>query len=1167
MKKRLLTLMLAFCPLLFMSSAMAAGITVYVQANTAPYLFTWGDASNGNWPGTKMTQSTTVNGTTFWYKEFSSANSLNIIFNNGSGSQTSDIKGLSSATGKYYYTYNGTTSYTDVTSQYGTVQDATIDNVSIAGSFNGWNTSNDLFTAVTANQTYTYLLDLTSDDSNVEFKILPNGNWLGINNLTIDAPSEWVSGNDNIVLANSTTGYATYTLTATWGGGSNAAAGWSLKIEGKDLRSGTVEHDYTVVGSSEALFGTAWDVTNTDNDLTKDETTGVYTWTKENVTLEAGTIYYKVAQDHAWNVSYGYSSGQDGNADYVVNENGIYNVTFFFDPSKTDEAERLYAEFTKVEDIVVDHEYTVVGDNEALFGTAWDVTNTANDLTKDETTGVYSWTKENVTLEANTTVLYKVVQDHGWDISYGYSSSPEGNADYVVSEGGIYTVAFYFDPSKTDEVERLYAEFTKTADLPVETQDFTVSFNDPGWEDVYAYAWTGETPIAAWPGTKLEKTGDVYTYTVNAAAAPANIIFNNGDGNGKQTPDLAFEADKTYTHVWTIAGQTNEITGDDDLIFGKPWDVTIEANDLTEGEDGKWTLTKEVELTEETSILFKAVYGHAWDISYGKADGSNQDYNNVAPGKYNVTFTYDPSAEGDKVTATFEEIVVQQTITATFVNTGDWEKVYAWAWTTEGEGDEAQTTNFFEPWPGLELTEKAAEQKDGHDVYIFTYTGNTLPANILFNNGEGTQTGDFELVDGQEYSYDVQQTITATFVNTGDWEKVYAWAWTTEGEGDEAQTTNFFEPWPGMELTEKAAEQKDGHDVYIFTYTGNTLPANILFNNGEGTQTGDFELVDGTEYRYDVPVVEKNFKAYFVNMAGWETVKAYAWNANGELTTWPGDDAVAATAVAPYGTETPTFEAAFAEAPTNVIFHNNDGTQTGDMTFLQEAYYTYDGLTSTSKLLFLDIDKEYTIANETAVEDMNVCYPRQFTPGQKSTVCLPFALTEEQAAAAGKFYRLISVTGTEVKYEEVTSTEANTPYLFIAAEGVEYPFENLYVQTLPATVLNEVAAGEAKMIATLETVDLTTDEETTYFGYNSENGKWTKATVGTLKPFRACLAIPSSSAAAKAFELDDNFNATGIRAIEGEIEKGAAVYDMQGRRVQTPTHGIYIMNGKKYVVK
>ena len=158
-----------------------------------------------------------------------------------------------------------------------------------------------------------------------------------------------------------------------------------------------------------------------------------------------------------------------------------------------------------------------------------------------------------------------------------------------------------------------------------------------------------------------------------------------------------------------------------------------------------------------------------------------------------------------------------------------------------------------------------------------------------------------------------------------------------------------------------------------------------------------------------------------------------------------------------------------------------------------------------------------------------------------------------------------------MKYEEVTSTEANTPYLFIAAEGVEYPFENIYVETLPATVLNEVTVGEAKMMATLETVDLTTNDETTYFGYNSENGKWTKATVGTLKPFRACLAIPSSSAAAKASELDDNLNTTGINTVNGNANvTNAAIYDLQGRKIvgkPSSKKGIYIMNGKKYVVK
>lgn len=63
---------------------------------------------------------------------------------------------------------------------------------------------------------------------------------------------------------------------------------------------------YTVAGanSSDAasIFGTAWDTTNTANDMTYDEATGAYTKVYTNV--PAGTYKFKCAQDHAWNVAY-----------------------------------------------------------------------------------------------------------------------------------------------------------------------------------------------------------------------------------------------------------------------------------------------------------------------------------------------------------------------------------------------------------------------------------------------------------------------------------------------------------------------------------------------------------------------------------------------------------------------------------------------------------------------------------------------------------------------------------------------------------------------------------------------------------------------------------------------------------------------------------------------
>lgn len=42
---------------------------------------------------------------------------------------------------------------------------------------------------------------------------------------------------------------------------------------------------------------------------------------------------------------------------------------------------------------------------------------------------------------------------------------------------------------------------------------------------------------------------------------------------------------------------------------------------------------------------------------------------------------------------------------------------------------------------------------------------------------------------------------------------------------------------------------------------------------------------------------------------------------------------------------------------------------------------------------------------------------------------------------------------------------------------------------------------------------------------------------------------------------------TGIRQLEGETSLTPAYYDLQGRRADHPTKGIYISNGKKVIIK
>ena len=126
---------------------------------------------------------------------------------------------------------------------------------------------------------------------------------------------------------------------------------------------GTFPH-YTVAGAfgagiaagtADPIFGKAWDITEeAGNDLTKADRT-TFTLTIEDVELAAGTIYYKVVQDHSWDISWGFGSND---ADYVVNmpdglEKGIFDITFTFSPMGLNNGYNLTC------DVVLDNEGTV----------------------------------------------------------------------------------------------------------------------------------------------------------------------------------------------------------------------------------------------------------------------------------------------------------------------------------------------------------------------------------------------------------------------------------------------------------------------------------------------------------------------------------------------------------------------------------------------------------------------------------------------------------------------------------------------------------------------------------------------------------------------------------------------------------------------------------------
>ena len=104
--------------------------------------------------------------------------------------------------------------------------------------------------------------------------------------------------------------------------------------------------------------------------------------------------------------------------------------------------------------------YTVAGSNSAMFGSVWDPTYTANDMTKNGD-GTYSITYTNVYLDAD--VQYKVVKNHSWDEAYP-------NVDRVINiaEAGTYTLTIHFNPT-THEVYETMPGVAPTYDLKVGT--------------------------------------------------------------------------------------------------------------------------------------------------------------------------------------------------------------------------------------------------------------------------------------------------------------------------------------------------------------------------------------------------------------------------------------------------------------------------------------------------------------------------------------------------------------------------------------------------------------------------------------------------------------------------------------------------------------------------
>ena len=183
------------------------------------------------------------------------------------------------------------------------------------------------------------------------------------------------------------------------------------------------------------------------------------------------------------------------------------------------------------------------------------------------------------------------------------------------------------------------------------------------------------------------------------------------------------------------------------------------------------------------------------------------------------------------------------------------------------------------------------------------------------------------------------------------------------------------------------------------------------------------------------------------------------------------------------------------------------------------------------------------------------------TPKTTSGIIKPSANYSTLTSAVGldftgldlKAYIATEVAGEKVNMTQVNKVPAGTGLVLVGTAGTSYTVP-IITSGFDSMSGNQMAGSASEVTAVAENG-----------GYILKSGIFQPATKGNLPAGKAYLAIAAS---AHALNLDfGNGEVTSISAITNEIQNDGLYFNLAGQRVIRPTKGLYIVNGKKVVIK
>lgn len=239
---------------------------------------------------------------------------------------------------------------------------------------------------------------------------------------------------------------------------------------------------------------------------------------------------------------------------------------------------------------------------------------------------------------------------------------------------------------------------------------------------------------------------------------------------------------------------------------------------------------------------------------------------------------------------------------------------------------------------------------------------------------------------------------------------------------------------------------------------------------------------------------------------------------------------------------------------------------------------------------WITLDENSEVLPPATDGEVDILVKRTIPAKRWSTICLPFAMTEEQVKDAfGEDVELAEfieykvtdendeITKIDVIFEPALLDEdgfmANYPYIikigrdiseFMVSSVLEPNEEDAYAE------YSNGKSGSRKEVygtfyGTLRAGRSLLDNQL----FLNQGNFWYSTGNNTVKAFRGYfdfVDILSLKESASNVRMLIGGNETDIESLT-EVIKNNTLYDLQGRKVKTPNGGVYINNGKKFVVK